>query len=491
MTVVAWVASCPPVHCKSPTTPLLFLRTRGQPEPNDCPHANHILRYLSPLTTNDRGMWTTSIDFAPLGLILNTYNYEPRPRVLFEDVPSDIYEELSKLVPTSQLIRSDEKIYEAEFDLLVTYSDYAGSRYDKLHVLSLGASSLGLTKTKASRYSSVTRTDSTLAREATMSPNVDSELRKLIEDTVIQTLPQGEKPTWDYPMGILDTPTAFLSLGVEMAPYLILMKRTAAKDSSQLLALPDHVDNIRSWFVWFLKYLHSLSPDIFPGEADWASSPNWTTADTAKLYTTHSAKIAELNSLIAKAEEVTNLSKTELENALLIDATGLQQLLTEDGDALETQVIEALTLLGFEATSMDAHHVSKGGAKLEDLRISDPSDPTWFCLAEVKGYSKGVKTNDINQITGKPLIAYIQSIGSAPSALWHIVNFKRTIDPSTRGEAVPRDLDLEHLHTLQGKLIDSRQLFLAVKDFQMGKNTAQEIRHSLKDPAMRWDYRCI
>lgn len=74
---------------------------------------------------------------------------------------------------------------------------------------------------------------------------------------------------------------------------------------------------------------------------------------------------------------------------------------------------------------MDDHHDEKTGAKLEDLRVDDPSSPDWHCLAEVKGYTKGAKVNDVSQITGRPVAAYTKETGDYPSTVWHIVNIWR------------------------------------------------------------------
>jgi hypothetical protein len=140
---------------------------------------------------------------------------------------------------------------------------------------------------------------------------------------------------------------------------------------------------------------------------------------------------------------------------------------------------------------MDGHHEKVTKANLEDLRVSDAEEPDWVALVEIKGYTTGARTNDVTQILGRPMRAYILEAGREPSTVWHIVNPERTVDPSTRNDAIPNDLDLEALTDAGGAVIETRQLFLALRDVQSGKVDATAIRLSLKNARTRWDYRKV
>lgn len=421
---------------------------------------------------------------------MNVYNQEPRPRVLFEAVPEPLFQELSKLVPTARLVQEKEEVYAAEYDLLVTYADYAGARDAKLHVLSVGSSNLGYIHTGSSYgLSYVLRQRTTLAMGASIPSETDNDLKRLLERTVLETLPRDEKAAWKWPKGTKQEPHALLDLGVEKLPYVINWPRAQGTRAARSLALPSHTSDIRGWFVWFLKYLHGIDPTTFPGEVEWASSPPWMTAQTKRFHDALEASENELSELIAAAEQKVRQAQVVVQTAVLEDSQGLQRLLTADGEELESAVTQALELLGFDAIPMDDHHDAITGAKLEDLRVTDPGDPGWICLVEIKGYLKGVKTNDINQIAGKPLVSYSIETGQYPAALWHVVNFKRSSDPAGRGEAVSNDLDLNHLAGLGGLLIDTRQLYLAVRDVQLGELDAAEVRQELKNSLMRWGHR--
>ena len=49
--------------------------------------------------------------------IVNTFNAQPRPRVLFEDVPRDELAELVQLVPSIKRIHKAEDVHESEYDM--------------------------------------------------------------------------------------------------------------------------------------------------------------------------------------------------------------------------------------------------------------------------------------------------------------------------------------------------------------------------------------
>ncbi|MCU1555052.1 MAG: hypothetical protein JWM13_2538 [Arthrobacter sp.] len=60
---------------------------------------------------------------------------------------------------------------------------------------------------------------------------------------------------------------------------------------------------------------------------------------------------------------------------------------------------------GFSLQSMDGHHEKVTKTKLEDSRVSDAEEPDWVALVELKGYTKGARTNDVTQILGRPMRA--------------------------------------------------------------------------------------
>lgn len=135
---------------------------------------------------------------------------------------------------------------------------------------------------------------------------------------------------------------------------------------------------------------------------------------------------------------------------------------------------------------MDDHHDAVTGAKLEDLRVSDPDVSDWIGLVEIKGYSKGAKVRDVAQVIGRPIVGFVKENGREPSAVWHVVNANRGEDPSSRALAIPDDRDLEALAQANGMLIDTRDLFRAARAVEARVWDAADVRRTLREARRRW-----
>lgn len=407
----------------------------------------------------------------------------------------EIFKDLAALVPTAHSVEDGEEVHETEYDLVVTYSSSANTRHSSVHVLSFGASSLdpvpppnGLSELGPSL---VWRNNRTLAKEASIPQNIDADLRKLLERTVVATISSGEKYTWEVPHRGETRVTPLVGLGAEELPYALVWQRGESRDSALCLALPAETTEHRAWLAWFLQHLHEVDPGAFPGTIDWAESRDWATARTRKLFRDLDRTQERKAAILAEVDRQEHDAQEALKGALAADRVGLQRLLTAAGDELELAVYDALLVLGFAAQQMDDHHDAVTKAKLEDLRVMDPDEESWTCLVEIKGYSKGAKTNDVNQIIGRPMRSYIAEMRREPSAVWHVVNTERGMDPATRQRAIPNELDLDLIADAHGALIDTRQLFLAVRDVQAGEQEAAIVRRSLRDARRRWDYTLI
>lgn len=362
-----------------------------------------------------------------------------------------------------------------------------------MHVLSFGARRIDAVpppdEYPTFGYTNPARSNRTLATEASIPTTVEAELRTLLERTVVANMPSGEKFTWVY-AGQAKT-SVLVELGTEGLPYALLWFRTHKEGSAISIVLPPETTDHRAWLVWYLRSLHKFDPETFPGDPDWTLAPEWATAETLRLHDELTEVHEERLKLLARLENEERAAVSRLEDARAADKVGYQRLLTADGDELESAVEDVLAEFGFTVQNMDGHHDRVTKAKLEDLRVSDAEDPEWVALVEIKGYTKGARTNDVNQILGRPMRAYILETGREPSSVWHVVNPERTVDPSTRNDAIPNDLDLEALTDAGGALIETRQLFLALLDVQSGKADAAAIRLSLKNARTRWDYRKV
>lgn len=425
---------------------------------------------------------------------MTIYNQQPRPRVLFEGLPEQLAEELATLVPTSRIVAAAEKVADLEFDLVVTQAESAAIRNSHMHVLAFGASQLdSLPAPPGMPVGPVSprRQIATLAMEASIASDIDSDLRRLLERTVIANIPDGEKHGWRFSSRAEGRYKPLVHIGMEKVPYAVIWNRSPGNNTAVTLALPPGTTDHRAWLAWFLRELAEVDSDTFPQDIDWRLTKTWATARTLNLHSNLNHLRQERSVILAEADQRIHVAENALERALAEDALESQRLLTADGIELETAVEAALNELGFTVANMDDHLDAVTKAKLEDLRVTDENDPGWLSLVEIKGYVKGAKTNDVSQILGRPMRSYILETGQEPSSVWHVVNSERNTDPSARSDAIPNDLDLLALTDANGTLIETRQLFLALRDVQSGRTKASAVRSSLKAARSRWNYKKV
>lgn len=428
---------------------------------------------------------------------MNIFNVQPRPRVLFEDLPQEVLtKEFLELVPTIKRVSSTERVHEDEYDILVTFAENAGRRSAHLHVLSFGSDAAGDFVEDRTNYFFV-RDVPTLANELAIPPEVPSALAALLKTSVIPNLPEGQKGVWRLvkpAQGYRATVAEYGNLasrciplvhvGAKRSVYALLTERGGKVN----LVLPAETQQHLAWLRLFLDMVGNVDPDSVPPDVDWKSSARWSPPEVSK-------HVGDLQALRQAHEEaLTKFQRREQEIQVQLDEStrladeGIRRILTSDGDELVEAVTAVLEDLGFTVRDMDDHHDKRTGAKLEDLRVEDPSDADWLTLVEVKGYAKGAKVNDVPQITGRPAVAYTKETGQEPPAVWHIVNAWRGTNPSTRVQAIPNDDDLRPLTEAAGALIDTRDLFEAWRDVSAGIADAEVVRASLRAANTRWQW---
>lgn len=412
--------------------------------------------------------------------------------MLFEALPEDLANELAGLVPTALIVGAGERVADLEFDLVVTQAESAAHRSKHMHVLAFGASQLDPLPSPPGMPGGRVpprRDLATLAMEASIASDIDSDLRRLLERTVIANIPAGEKHGWRFLSRADGRYKPLVQIGGEKLPYAVIWSRSTGSKPALSLALPPETTDHRAWLAWFLRELSDIDPATFPHDVDWRSAETWATARTLKLHSELAQLREERAAILAVIDQRIVDAENALESALANDALESQRLLTADGAELETAVESALKELGFRVANMDEHHDAATKAKLEDLRVTDDNDQAWITLVEIKGYAKGAKVNDVAQILGRPMRSYILETGREPSSVWHVVNSERNADPSARSDAIPNDLDLLALSEAKGVLIETRQLFLALRDVQSGQVEASAVRRSLKAAQSRWNYK--
>ena len=229
---------------------------------------------------------------------------------------------------------------------------------------------------------------------------------------------------------------------------------------------------LKEWLTFAIGLWHEQAPDRFPINADWETEDQWASPDEleardalGQFDTGEEAR--RVASAAHRAALAARLEKTAPSG---VDA---RRLITADGKDLVMAVSAALETLGFTVTDAD-HLPEHKSAKQEDLRVQLGD---WIALAEVKGYTKGAKSNDLNQIS--KAAATFALGGKAVDALWYVVNANRTIDPAVRD--VPLQSDPDTVNSFSSiwnlRVIDTRELFRlrrAVQDGTITKMGAQE-----------------
>lgn len=432
----------------------------------------------------------------PYCFFVNTFNVQPRPRVLFEDVPKGELEELVRLVPSFKLVFEGEAVHETEYDILVTFAENASRRAAHLHVLSFGAKTASATKVYDFRGTSWT-----LANEVTIPTGLSPAVTALLQSTVIPHIPEGQKRGWninhidgdrnswevEHTGDLAGYCTPLLHLGTEKFVYAFSNRRLGNTGGLQLVT-PGITQKPAEWLRVFLDLVAEIDPASVPPDIEWKTSERWSPPEVSGIVRDLETLRDERDKALAEFHAREETLNARLTLAAQRADAGPGRLLTSDGDELTAAVRQALTDLGFNVRDMDEHHDEKTGAKLEDLRVDDPISPDWHCLAEVKGYSKGAKVNDVSQITGRPYAAYTKESGDFPSTVWHIVNAWRGTAPSTRPVAIPNDGDLKPLTDAAGALVDTRELFEAWRDVKAEKIDAEAVRASLRSALTRWTY---
>ena len=429
---------------------------------------------------------------------MTNFNDYPHPRVLFEDVSDELYVQLAPMVAHAVRVESGESIHLNEYDLLVTFASAVKRDAPALNVMSVGATSIGPFR----------RATPILASHVDV-PGETGELSTLANETIGPFLPPSElKHTWTrvaessgWDGGIAQpvtkrrsyTPVPLVTIGKEGKEIAaMLVPHTIEGDErpeKTWLVLPTETQEIPRWLAAFLKVLHNSDAERFPGVPNWSNSDDWSSSEAAQAATA----LAVLRGAWEQKRAEFDRQEVELQSAL--DSarergrTGIQRLLTANGDDLCDAVAAALRELGFTVTPMDDLHDAKTGAKLEDFRATTPDGQGWIALGEVKGYSKGAKVNDLSQVTNRPVVNYVRETGVEPGSLWHIVNVHRGDDPSARAKAILNDGELEDLAKQDGALIDTRDLFRAVRAVTAGVADAAAVRDSLIKARRRWTFR--
>jgi hypothetical protein len=144
-----------------------------------------------------------------------------------------------------------------------------------------------------------------------------------------------------------------------------------------------------------------------------------------------------------------------------------------------TEVSETLRQLGFSVDIAD-ESVDPGMARLEDLRLSDPADPGWTAIGEVKGHTRGAQTS-VFQRLARYAAHFTTNTGALPVARWYIANHHRHQDPQSRPTILAGgDSDIDEFARDGGLVLDTMILFDLAEDVASGRRVATDVRQQLR-----------
>lgn len=422
----------------------------------------------------------------------------PRPYYLFEAVPEEVVAVLAPLVPEFKAVAEGEEVHESDFDAVVSFSRQPTQREPHLPILSFGAQYIEIERQNSTSdwgflgHSAEFRQECTSEQLDVCADESAEPFSELVRDTILPVIRDSHQ-TWQH---ISSPPPKFvlplITRGKEAYPHAFIVPRYVKDGKSAgppLVVLPSKTRRPDKWLRTFQGLLHDYAPTKFPLIDDWSNNdPRWLPLETEMLLKKKRQSEAELKETIEQLEAEIQETKLRLDQSLVGHRdTGVQRLLTAQGDDLTDAVKEALETLGYAVQDMDAPK-APGEPRLEDLRITLPGRTGWTVLAEVKGYKNDAKVNDLQQLPGRPLRKYVDETGHRPSSLWHIVNTRIEENPSARKRA-RRHFNTEDTTLIaeyEGLILETRDLFEAAKAVDRGDHTPEEIRSAIETSELYW-----
>lgn len=426
-------------------------------------------------------------DAVEFGAIVNT---SPRPRMLimgFEG-ESDLVDRITELCPTVRRIEGLHEVRHAEWDLLVTDQGIAtvgnGNAWLRLapHIGLIYRAPMktfqAIVEGRREWSARIGVRGGLVSQEIRRVKNLPDRVESLVHELLEPVLTVRDRHQYfDYTNGDREgLPT--------IAPFVVspdghvLAGRYRRSDESEAWLLPHDVPEFAEWVIAALGEWHLLAPERFPGVPDWAKSKKWMTSDELRIVEgMEEVRRRRTAALAGFDSEEADLAR-KLADAR-DRADGYERaLLTSQSDELKFAVLKAFEELGFEVE--DADLSADSGDHLEDLHIGDPDVSDWVCLGEVKGYTKGAKTEGLTQFI-RFNMRYMQRTGKAPNACWYIVNQFAKRDPSRRQPALHgKDEDLRAFGAANGLVVDTVDLFKLLRAVREGNLTPTEARTLLR-----------
>ncbi|WP_406176125.1 hypothetical protein [Streptomyces canus] len=253
-------------------------------------------------------------------------------------------------------------------------------------------------------------------------------------------------------------------------------ERPRGRGLSEFWWFPRAAPGLALWRSALYSRWHKVAPQAFPvSQQDWTRSPNWITVPEVEAIQELERHRRETEEIIElRRQEAANLEQ-EVERVTAEVNSTTRLLLTAQGKPLVGAVASVLSGLGFTVIDSDEEK-EEGAYLLEDLKVMHED---WISLAEVRGYSKGAKTSDLQRIE-RAVRHYERGHGVLPSARWYVVNHNLKANPDSRPDVLSGATeDIEVFAEEHGLVIDTRDLYRVVKEVKEGRLSADRARERL------------
>lgn len=424
----------------------------------------------------------------------------------FEDRP-ELVERLLALAPSAKHIASLHDVRQAEWDLLVTDTSLNESSRDVFSrersispephlcavvVLDEVATGWGGDVEHGPWSGAIDVRGPHIASELRRVPGLPERVAALTHEQLEPVLIARTRHTW---FGVRESaPRVLPSAGgpaarqlpatptiepfIETADGRPLAGKYKRSTEAETWLLPADVPDVVPWVSAALGEWHALAPNRFPGVPDWSQSPTWQTP--AEIVLQDALEVLNEERQIAELGFASR--EGELRARLLVAreaADGYERaLLTAQDEQLRLVVMRALRELGLTVNDSDAEATERDA--LEDLRAADPEFPKWIALVEVKGYTKGAKTEAIGQFL-RFQRRFSEREGRMADAEWYVVNQFLSRDPSTRQHALAGSPgDVAAFAAAGGLVIDTVVLFTLLMQARRKERTAADVRLLLR-----------
>lgn len=257
---------------------------------------------------------------------------------------------------------------------------------------------------------------------------------------------------------------------------------------SEAWVLPNDLSRPWEWVAAAIQHW-AVTYGQFPLVGGWWEQPRWQTGPETEAAARRAALRDELAKTTVRLEAEIGAATAALNGARAKATGGLRRLLTEKGDPLNAAAADALGQLGYKVVDRDEEEppADKGG-KVEDLGATDPDDPSVDPIIEVKGYDTGAKASDLALMLRHSTRA--ERAGRSPSAIWWVTNHWRKRSPDDRGTVLAGEDAMIAANAGEDVplvVIDTRDLFRAVRAVEDGRVTPADVRASLRAARGRWE----